>query len=93
MIAVSRASSDWLAQFQQCLSPQRPEPARFASPNSVAATYPTMQLRAFGRRKAGALPTLLVPPFAVHDAGFVDLMRGHSLVKTLCDANPGQVFG
>src|SRR4051794_28191673 len=74
-------SSEWLTQFQHCLTPTR-APTRFWSDNRIVDTYGQMRLRAFGRRKPGATPTLIVPPLAVQDAGFVDLMRGHSLVQT-----------
>jgi poly(3-hydroxyalkanoate) synthetase len=45
-----------------------------------------------GTPLGGAPPTLIVPPLAVQDAGFVDLMRGHSLVQTLSAANGTQVY-
>ncbi len=84
--------SDWLTQFQHCLTRPARAPTRFTSENRIVETYRQMRVRAFGKSKAGATPTLIVPPLAVHDAGFVDLMRGHSLVQTLCAANAGQVY-
>jgi poly(3-hydroxyalkanoate) synthetase len=89
---VEAVPSNWLTQFQHCLDAPAPPPTRFASQNSIAETYRTMRLRVFGKPKAGLPPTLVVAPFAVHDAGFLDLMRGHSLVQTLCKAHGGQVF-
>ena len=83
------ASSDWISQFQHCLNKPRAEPARFATENRVVETYPTLRLRAFGKRRPNSVPTLIVAPLAVHDAGFTDLMRGHSLVRTLCAALGG----
>jgi poly(3-hydroxyalkanoate) synthetase len=84
--------SEWLTQFQHCLTNPARAPTRFASENRIVETYGQMRLRAFGKRQAGATPTLIVPPLAVQDAGFIDLMRGHSLVQTLCAANAGQVY-
>lgn len=85
------SSSNWLSHFQHCLTEPVHAPTPFTSPNTTAETYRTLRLRAFGKRKAGAMPLLIVTPFAVHDAGFVDLMRGHSLVQTLGAANAGPV--
>ena len=40
-------------------------------------------MRCFGRvRKTEDIPTLIIPPLAVHDAGFVDLFAGNSLIET-----------
>jgi poly(3-hydroxyalkanoate) synthetase len=88
----STSPSDWLTQFQHCLQRPARAPTRFMSDNRIVETYSQMRLRAFGKRKAGVTPTLIVPPLAVQDASFVDLMRGHSLVQTLCAANAGQVY-
>jgi len=85
-------SGNWLNQFQKCLDRPLPETALFASENRIVETYQTMRLRAFGKRRPGTLPTLIVPPFAAHDAGLVDLMRGHSLVQVLGAARGGGVF-
>jgi hypothetical protein len=82
----------WISQFQKCLDRPLPETALFATENRIVETYRTMRLRAFGKRTSGTLPTLIVPPFAAHDAGFVDLMRGHSLVQALGAAQGGGVF-
>ncbi|MDB5641342.1 MAG: hypothetical protein JWN07_659 [Hyphomicrobiales bacterium] len=90
--SAKRQPTDWLTQFQKCLARPLPEPARFASDNRIVETYQTMRLRLFGKRKSGALPTLIVAPFAAHDAGFVDLMRGHSLVQSLSGPNCGGVY-
>lgn len=88
---VRRTSADWIAQFQKCLlSPDR-APTPFASENSIAEAYPTMRLRAFGKAKTGVTTTLIVTPVGVHDAGFVDLMRGHSLVGALREAHGGRI--
>lgn len=87
-----RAGSDWLSRFQTCLERASRPPTRFASDNRIVETYRLMRLRAFGTRKAGATPTLIVAPLTGHDAGFIDLMRGHSLVQTLCAANVGPVY-
>lgn len=88
----SKSPSNWLTQFQHCLTRPPRAPTRFSSENRIVETYPQMRLRAFGKRKAGAMPTLILAPLAVQDAGFVDLMRGHSLVQTLCASNAGQVY-
>jgi poly(3-hydroxyalkanoate) synthetase len=88
----STSPSNWLTQFQHCLTRPARAPTRFSSENRIVETYGQMRLRAFGKRKVGATPTLIVPPLAVQDAGFVDLMRGHSLVQTLCASNAGQVY-
>ena len=82
-------SGTWLSQFQKCLERPRPETALFVSENRVVETDRTMRLRAFGKRRSGTLPTLIVAPFAAHDAGFIDLMRGHSLVQALGAAQGG----
>src|SRR3954452_883337 len=86
------ARSEWLTQFQYCPTNPARAPTRFWSENRIVETYGQMRLRAFGKRKPGATPTLIVPALAVHDAGIIDLMRGHSLVQTLCAANAGQVY-
>lgn len=89
--AVKDVASNWLAQFQHCLDKPPRSPATFATDNRIVATYATMRLRAFGKACPGETPTLIVPPFAVHDAGFVDLTRGHSLVRALIEGQTGQV--
>src|SRR6476661_2637346 len=89
---VKAVPSNWLSQFQHCLDAPARVPTPFASPNNIAETYRTMRLRVFGKPRSGLSPTLVVAPFAVHDAGFLDLTRGHSLVQTLCKAHGGLVY-
>jgi polyhydroxyalkanoate synthase subunit PhaC len=51
--------------------------------NSVRLDLDALRLRQFSEAKAGAPPLLIVAPRALHDAGFLDLAPGHSLVETL----------
>ena len=46
-----------------------------------------MRMRRFGRlRKTEEIPTLVIPPLSVHDAGLADLFPGNSLIETLLHA-------
>jgi len=62
-----------------------PKP-RFASGNTVLLDLHTMQLRAFGKPDGGAVPTLVVAPYAGHSATIADYHKGQSLVQTLLEA-------
>lgn len=55
----------------------------FASANDVVLELAGLRLRAFGDRAARATPTLVVAPFALHDATIADFAPGHSLVAAL----------
>lgn len=77
---------DQIAQFRHHLHGQA-EAERFRQKHSLAGRYRTLHLRQFGRtRKSDLVPTLIIPPLAVHDAGFLDLFPGNSLIETLLQA-------
>ncbi len=85
--------SHWLKQFSDCLNPQPVDTAKFTLENAVFCTYSTMRLRVFNKRKSRQGPaTLIVAPVAVQDAGFTDLMSGHSLIELLCETAPGPIY-
>ncbi len=52
------------------------------TPNSVRLDLDALRLRQFSKPKGGETPLLIVAPRALHDAGFLDLAPGHSLVET-----------
>lgn len=83
--------ADWLRQFTDCLKARRETAAQFATKNEIVRVSATMRLRRFGRATS-ATKTLVVAPLVVHDASFVDLMAGHSLVQVLRDATRGAVY-
>ena len=51
--------------------------------NSVRLDLDALRLRQFSKPNGGEPPLLIVAPRALHDAGFLDLAPGHSLVETL----------
>ena len=74
----------WLKQLSECLKTSTDKAPSFQSKNEIVGELPTMRLRRFGTsRKNGGRAILLIAPLTVHDASFVDLMRGHSLVSIL----------
>ena len=79
---LSEQSQDWIAQFRHHLNGQA-QAECFRLRNICAGRYRTLRMRCFGRvRKTEDIPTLIIPPLAVHDAGFVDLFAGNSLIET-----------
>ena len=60
--------------------------------NSVRLDLDALRLRQFSRPKEGEPPLLIVAPRALHDAGFLDLAPGHSLVETLRSNGCDRVF-
>ena len=54
----------------------------WATPNTIALELKTVRLRDFSTAQQG-VPTLLCAPYALHGAGIVDLLPGHSLVAAL----------
>jgi poly(3-hydroxyalkanoate) synthetase len=83
---LSEKSQDWIAQFRHHLKGSA-QVKCFSSRNTSVGRYRTMRMRRFGRsRKSADIPTLIIPPLAVHDAGFVDLYAGNSLIETLLNA-------
>ena len=77
------SGQEWLDQFKHHLNGSA-QACAFKSANKICGQYRSLQLRRFGRARKGAdLPTLIVPPLAVHDSGFLDLSTGHSLIGAL----------
>ena len=66
------------------------EPA-WATPNTVALDLKTVRLRDFSTTREG-VATLLCAPYALHGAGIVDLLPGHSLVAALRLAGLANLF-
>ena len=66
------------------------EPA-WATPNTVALDLKTVRLRDFSTTREG-VATLLCAPYALHGAGIVDLLPGHSLVAALRAAGLANLF-
>ena len=66
------------------------EPA-CATPNTVALELKTVRLRDFSTAREG-VATLLCAPYALHGAGIVDLLPGHSLVMALRAAGLANLF-
>jgi polyhydroxyalkanoate synthase subunit PhaC len=62
--------------------PQVSEP-EWASPNHVTIELEAMRLRDFSVAWSQQHSTLIVAPFALHDARIADLSAGHSLIETL----------
>lgn len=69
---------------------EKPE-IEWATPNDIVADTPTMRLRRFRTDDASGPPTLIVAPFAVHDAGIADLAPRHSLVERLAREGLGPI--
>jgi poly(3-hydroxyalkanoate) synthetase len=55
----------------------------WASPNHVTIELDAMRLRDFSVAQSARVSTLIVAPFALHDARIADLSSGHSLIETL----------
>jgi pimeloyl-ACP methyl ester carboxylesterase len=55
----------------------------WASPNHVTIELDAMRVRDFSVARGKRRSTLIVAPFALHDARIADLSPGHSLVETL----------
>ncbi|ARN83646.1 hypothetical protein B1812_13765 [Methylocystis bryophila] len=51
-----------------------------------------LRLREFSNAKAAQAPLLIVAPRSLHDAGFLDLAPGHSLVQTLSSNGCERIF-
>jgi poly(3-hydroxyalkanoate) synthetase len=64
-------------------SPHAAGPAEieWLSENRSIAELTTMSLRAFAPYGDDRIPVLIEAPFAIHDAGIIDLSRGHSIVE------------
>ena len=62
------------------------------TPNSVRLELDALRLRQFSSAKEAEPPLLVVAPRSLHDAGFLDLAPGHSLVATLKSNGCDRVF-
>ena len=62
--------------------PRVSEP-EWASPNHVTIELDAMRVRDFSVARGKGCSTLVVAPFALHDARIADLSSGHSLIETL----------
>ena len=62
--------------------PRVSEP-EWASPNHVTSEFDAMRVRDFSVAWSKQRSTLIVAPFALHDARIADLSSGHSLIETL----------
>lgn len=56
---------------------------QWTTPNRLVLDLPTMRLREFSGCGTGGAPTLIVAPYALHDAAVADIAAGHSLVAAL----------
>ncbi len=80
---ISEKAQDWVAQFRHHLNGSA-QAECFRLRNTSVGRYRTLRMRRFGSmRKSGDIPTLIIPPLAVHDAAFTDLFSGNSLIETL----------
>src|SRR4051812_14994436 len=68
-----------------------PEPA-WTTPHAVRLDLPTMRLRGFSTGDASGRATILVAPFALHQATIADFAPGHSIVETLVAAGVSLLF-
>jgi polyhydroxyalkanoate synthase subunit PhaC len=64
----------------------------WASPNHVTIELDAMRLRDFSLPRGKQRSTLIVAPFALHDARIADLSSGHSLIETLRDNGCSRLF-
>jgi poly(3-hydroxyalkanoate) synthetase len=55
----------------------------WATPNHVTIELDAMRVRDFSVARSKQRSTLIVAPFALHDARIADLSSGHSLIETL----------
>ena len=62
------------------------------TPNSVRLELDALRLRQFSKPRQAESPLLVVAPRSLHDAGFLDLAPGHSLVATLKSNGCDRVF-
>ena len=62
------------------------------TPSSVRLDLDALRLRQFSVSKEAEPPLLVVAPRSLHDAGFLDLAPGHSLVETLKSNGCDRVF-
>ena len=60
--------------------------------NSVRLDLDALRLRQFSKPKEAEPALLIVAPRSLHDAGFLDLASGHSLVETLKSKGCDRVF-
>jgi poly(3-hydroxyalkanoate) synthetase len=81
---------EFLAHAHLLHPPPAPE---WATPNRIELELGTMRLRDFStRHAAGAIPVLIDPPYAGHDASIADYAVGQSLVETLRAAGHDHVL-
>jgi poly(3-hydroxyalkanoate) synthetase len=60
-----------------------PQVTEWVSPNHVTIELDAMRVRDFSVARSEQRSTLIVAPFALHDARIADLSSGHSLIETL----------
>ncbi len=77
-----RRAMDSLGDVDERVARDKPE---WITPNRVIVDLAALRLRDFSVAQEGRHPTLVVAPFALHDAALADLAPGHSLVETLTD--------
>jgi poly(3-hydroxyalkanoate) synthetase len=87
LAAATRMGEAALRSWGEVLPPSGAAHSDTAGPNwttdhAVALDLPSFRLLDFSTARAG-LPTIVVAPFAVHDATIADFAPGHSLVEHL----------
>lgn len=65
---------------------------QWTTPNRIVLDLPALRLRDFSICGTAGVPTLIVAPYALHDAAVADIAVGHSLVATLRSSCAGPLF-
>ncbi len=64
----------------------------WVTPNNVVREFSTMRLRDFSIGPRAGVPVLIEAPFAIHDAGIINIAEGHSLVAAFLKHDRRGVF-
>lgn len=75
---LARSGASLVAPFSSGSPPE----IEWQSDGRNMAEMTTMSLRVFAPEDDDRIPVLIEAPFAIHDAGIVDLAHGHSIVET-----------
>jgi len=84
-----RRAMESLGEVDETVARDKPE---WTTPNRVVVDLAALRLRDFSVAQEGRHPTLVVAPFALHDAALADLAPGHSLVETLLANGCSRLF-
>ena len=84
-----RRAMESLGEVDETVARDEPE---WTTPSRVVVDLAALRLRDFSLTQEGRHPTLVVAPFALHDAALADLAPGHSLVETLLANGCSRLF-